>query len=256
MTRIFAGAVLSLAVAVIARRARSLSASGAVAAVVIGTLAVAAGWSWGALLILYFASSTLLSKIGKAEKEQRTASMVEKGGERDAAQVFANGAIFAAAATGALFLPSPLWLALGAGALAGSASDTWATEIGTLYGGTPRSILTFAPMAPGTSGGVSIAGLLASVAGATFVAAVGTLGGAPLVPVAAGGVGGALLDSVLGATMQSRRWCDACRLETERRVHTCGAPTRPLRGAAVVDNDVVNFVSTVGGGLLAALLAR
>src|SRR3569833_1751003 len=131
-TRIFAGAMLSLVIALVARRARSLSTSGAAAAVVVGTLAVAAGWSWGLLLILYFASSTLLSRIGKAEKERRTADVVEKGGERDAWQVFANGGVFAGAAVGSLVWPSPAWLALGAGALAASASDTWATEIGTL----------------------------------------------------------------------------------------------------------------------------
>ena len=255
-TRIFAGAMLSLVIALVARRARSLSTSGAAAAVVIGTLAVAAGWSWGVLLILYFASSTLLSKIGKAEKERRTASVVEKGGERDAWQVLANGVVFAIAAVGALASPSRLWLALGAGALAASASDTWATEIGTLYGGTPRSILTFRPIAPGTSGGVSIAGIVASVAGAAFVAIIATFGGAAALPVAIGGIAGSLLDSLVGATIQSRRWCDTCRLETERRTHSCGAPTRPLRGATLVDNDVVNFVSALGGGLLATQLAR
>ena len=62
----------------------------------------------------------------------RTASIVAKGGERDAMQVLANGAMFAGAAFAMVLRPDTRWIALGAGALAASAADTWATEIGTL----------------------------------------------------------------------------------------------------------------------------
>ena len=74
--------------------------------------------------------------------------------------------------------------------------------------------------------------------------------------VALGGVVGALLDSLLGATVQARRWCAMCARETERAVHDCGTATRPLRGWAWLDNDLVNFLSNAAGGLLAALLSR
>jgi uncharacterized protein (TIGR00297 family) len=226
-----------------------------------GTAAAAAGWNWAALLILYFASSTLLSRLGRAEKERRTAAVVEKGGERDAAQVFANGLVFLVAAVMACLAGGERWLAVGAGALAASAADTWATEIGTLYGGEPRSILTGARIAPGTSGGVSLAGTAASVAGALFIALVARLGDGASVDrlpwaVLVAGVAGAFADSIVGATLQGRRWCETCRRETERQVHDCGTPTSPRRGIAVVNNDAVNFVSTVLGGLLAASLVR
>ena len=59
------------------------------------------------------------------------------------------------------------------GALAASAADTWATEIGSLATRPPRSILTLRPVPAGTSGGVNLLGMLAMVAGATFVAAGG-----------------------------------------------------------------------------------
>ena len=39
------------------------------------------------------------------------------------------------------------------------------------------------------------------------------------------GLGGALFDSVLGATVQATYYCDACRKETERPVHSCGRET-------------------------------
>jgi uncharacterized protein (TIGR00297 family) len=259
IVRALLGLALAGVIAFVARAARSLTTSGAISATIVGTAAVAAGWSWGILLILYFVSSTLLSRSGRAIKEQRTASIVAKGGERDAAQVFANGAVFTAAAIAMLIQPDARWIALGAGSLAAAAADTWATEIGTRYGGEPRSILSWRSVPAGTSGGITVIGSMAALAGAVFVAILAWLMGwtaAIARYVAVGGIAGALIDSILGATVQTRRWCDTCERETERRIHDCGSSTRPLRGLKWLDNDVVNFLSNAGGGALAALLLR
>ena len=251
--RLLAGLLLAASVALAARRARSLSPSGAIAASALGTVAVAAGWRWGILLIVYFVSSSLLSRFGRARKEQLTVSIVEKGGERDATQVLANGLVFGVAALGEVIAPNAAWLALGAGSLAASAADTWATEIGTLYGKHPRSILTWKRVPPGTSGGISLPGLLGSVAGSLILATV--------IPREAGnllfaGLAGSVTDSILGATLQSRRWCPTCARETERHIHDCGTPTAHHRGLRWLDNDAVNLASNAMGGLLALLLSR
>jgi uncharacterized membrane protein len=74
------------------------------------------------------------------------------------------------------------------------------------------------------------------------------------VAVVVGGISGAVVDSVIGATLQARRWCDACERETERFTHDCGTETRQLRGVSWLDNDVVNFVSNAAGGILSVLL--
>src|SRR2546423_8707588 len=92
------GIAAAALVAALARALRSLSNSGAIAAAVCGSLAVAAGWDWGLLLIAYFTSSTLLSRFRADAKQQRTAGRVAKGGARDAVQVLANGGVFALAA--------------------------------------------------------------------------------------------------------------------------------------------------------------
>ena len=257
MLRAIAGAIVAACVAFAAKRAGSLSAGGALAATLVGTLAVAAGWDWGALLLLYFIASSLLSRIGRTTKEQRTAAIVAKGGSRDAIQVLANGAVFAGAAAAMVARPDIRWVALGAGALAASAADTWATEAGTLWGGEPRSILSWKTVPPGTSGGISVIGCVASVAGAAFVTSILMMLGwttslALLVGVA--GFAGALVDSLLGATLQSRRWCEICSSDTERAIHECGAATNPRGGLAWLDNDAVNFLSTMVGGLIAAAL--
>ncbi len=219
--------------------------------------AAAAGWGWAALLIAFFVASSALTRVGAAAKTARTGSVVAKGGQRDATQVAANGAVFGLAALGMVAAPAAGWWAMGAGALAAAAADTWATEIGTLTAGQPRSLRTGRPVAPGTSGGVSWPGSVAGMAGA---AAVGlgaiTLGAPAAAAVAAviGGVTGMLVDSLLGATVQARRRCAACGTGTERIVHDCGHHTEPAGGLRWLDNDVVNLACTVSGAAIALTL--
>ena len=255
--RALIGAGLSLLGVIGARTTRTLSIGGACAAALVGTLAVAAGWSWGVLLLSLFVSASGLSKVGEHKKTERTGSIIEKGGERDAGQVLANGGVFAAAAFGQILLPSSIWFAMAAGALAGSAADTWATEVGTLAGGEPVSIISRKRVPTGTSGGVTVVGTVAAVAGALFIAVVATFARWPVAfaAVALGGVAGALADSVLGGTLQAQRWCDVCAMATERLVHTCGTTTRSAGGLAGFNNDLVNAVCSGVGALVALLLS-
>ncbi len=216
-----------------------------------------AGGRWGALLIGYFAVSALLSRIGAREKALRTGTVVAKGGARDWRQVLANGGVFAACL---LLAPgtASLWATAALGAIAASAADTWATEIGTLLGGTPLSLRTFTRIETGTSGGVSVAGTLAMGLGATAIAIGAASLGVPvnLRAVIVGGIAGAAADTVLGATLQERRWCSQCRRYTERRVHGCGTTTSVAEGVAGVENDAVNLSATIVGAAVAALLSR
>jgi uncharacterized protein (TIGR00297 family) len=259
--RAIAGALVAAAIALAAWRAGSLSRSGAVAALCIGTLAIAAGWTWGALLILYFISSSLLSRVGARAKAQRSGGIVEKGGARDAQQVLANGAVFAAFAALEIAHSSPIWLAAGAGALAASASDTWGTEIGMLAKSPPRMITTWRIVPTGTSGGVSALGLTAMVAGTLFIALAAwllqghnwTSGNARVaLAVSLGGIIGALVDSIGGALWQSRRYCRQCASATERVVHDCGTLTERAGGIGWLNNDGVNAACTLVGALVAA----
>ena len=260
MWRVALGVVAAALIALAAHRARLLSTSGAIASSIVGSLAVAAGWSWGVALVGYFVAAAALSHFGRRAKSIRTDAIVAKPGPRDAWQVFANGATFSVAAVGALTWPSPLWGALAAGSLAASEADTAATEIGTLFGGQPRSILTYQRVPIGTSGGITALGTLAAVAGAAFMSVIAValdVVDAHTTPaVVACGFAGAIVDSLLGATLQARRWCDACNLGTERRIHRCGSTTRGAGGIPWLNNDAVNLVSSAAGGLLAAILAR
>ena len=254
--RSVAGVLLALAVASAAWRAGWLGKSGFIAATACGAACVAAGWRWAAVLILYFTAASALSAFGARKKTARSESIVSKGGARDAAQVLANGGLYSLAAVLASMSGSA-WIAWGAiGALSAASSDTWATEIGLGAGGRPRSIVSGTNVRYGESGGVTTAGLVASLGGAAFVGTVAALlgmsRGLALASIAAG-VGGSLADSVLGATIQERRWCDACAEPTERSVHLCGCATRRVGGIAGLNNDVVNALASSVGFVLGIL---
>ena len=222
-------------------------------AAAIGATAIGAGWDWAVLLIVYFALASALSRLGAERKARRTASIVAKAGPRDALQVLVNGGVFTAAAIGELVHPHPLWRAVAAGSLAASAADTWATEIGTWVGGTPRSAWNWRRVPPGTSGGMTTAGTLAMFVGAIVVALLVYAmewGRGHAVAVFLGGLSGAVADTVIGATLQERRRCLGCGEHTERVVHSCGSRTRVSRGIPGLGNDTVNFIAAlVGGGI-------
>jgi uncharacterized protein (TIGR00297 family) len=254
IVRALAGFVLAGALAFGARATRSLSPSGAVAALVIGTTAAIAGWSWAIILIAFFIASSALSRYRRTARENLIGRIVEKGDERDAYQVFANGGVFTICVAIAAATGSHVWATAAIGALAAAAADTWATEIGTIFGGTARSIISFEPLPPGTSGGVTLAGTLATVVGSAAVTAVAVAVGVGSSAFAmfVGGVVGSLSDSVVGATIQERRWCDRCSEATERRVHVCGEMTRVVGGIPGARNDFVNVVCSVVGAAVAA----
>jgi uncharacterized protein (TIGR00297 family) len=257
--RLAAGVVLAAVIALAGRSSRALSTSGAIAAMIVGATSVASGWSWGALLLAFFLSSSVLSRIGIDIKRRRTSSIVEKGDERDAVQVLANGGVFAVAALGAIVAPWDGWLAIAGGALAAATADTWATEIGTLGGSTPRMLTTWRVVPTGTSGGVTGMGTLGMVLGSAFLSlCLVAVGGrrAVALPVFVGGIAGALADSLAGATVQARRRCASCDTFTERAVHSCGTPTVHAGGIPWVSNDAVNALCTMTGAASALAVMR
>lgn len=282
LTRLGIGLLLSGAIGLLAYRRNSLAPSGVAGAMLVGTLIFGfGGWTWGLVLIAFFVSSSLLSHYRRAEKEA-VAEKFAKGERRDLGQVLANGGAGALLALAVYFLVdlggqaragNPLYIYLTLayfGVMATVNADTWATELGVLAREAPRLITTGRPVAPGTSGGITGYGTLAALTGAAFIgvtaflliqiASLATRGellltDLPIVVIAAAaGLAGSLFDSLLGASVQQIYWCDHCEKETERQVHSCGMDTRPLRGWTWMNNDMVNLLSSLVGGLLAGSL--
>ncbi|HEX8229394.1 MAG TPA: DUF92 domain-containing protein [Chloroflexia bacterium] len=263
--------LLAAAIGYLGYRARALSASGAVAACVVGgTVFGFGGMSAALLLITFFASSSLLSFFRAGDQaKKRAAETFDKGGRRDAAQVLANGGVAALAVLLFYFFPSAFFSGAFVGALAAATADTWATELGVLSKRRPRLITTGGLVQAGTSGAISLLGSAAALGGALFIGLVaGLLGRFPeggYFPVGSivaavgtaliGGAAGSMADSLMGATIQASYYCPACDKPTESKVHRCGTRTTLTRGLPWVNNDLVNLAATVTGALVGGAVA-
>ena len=280
---------LAVLIAAAAWRAHSLSRSGALAAILLGTVIFGlGGLGWAILLLGFFISSSALSRLFKRRKAT-VEEKFSKGTQRDAAQVAANGGIAGLFVLAHLWLPDAAWPWVAyAGALAAANADTWATELGVLSKTAPRLITTGKPVERGTSGGISLAGTLAALGGAGLIGLLAVLvwqGGVAGVPagwpawltvslgsdapsltlpqalgwllvLSLAGLAGSLLDSYLGATAQAIYYCPACKKETERHpLHSCGTPTCQVRGRRWLDNDWVNIFCTLAGALIPLFVA-
>jgi len=254
------GLLLATAVATLAYRCRTLTPSGAVAAVLVGTIVYTAGAiRWSAVLLVFFASASLLGRLHRPVAN-RSDTIEAKSGCRDAVQVLANGGVPAVYCLLSLVDGSPLWPLAFAASVAAATADTWTTELGKRSDSRPVHILTRQPVTRGTSGGVTMVGFAASAGGACVVATAATLamgtGMSFLAVVAVAGFVGAGVDSLLGATLQEQRFCPWCQTSTEQPVHIrCGSPTTVITGMRGLNNDWVNAAASLSAGLLALAAA-
>jgi uncharacterized protein (TIGR00297 family) len=253
--------ILAAAISAAALATRNLDLRGTVAATAVGTVVLGfGGWQCAAVLLAFFASSSLLGRAVRAAGRQPTGKYA-KGGQRDAGQVLGNGVV--AAAVAVLFHTFPHsswpWLAF-AGSVAAVNADTWATELGVLAPDRPHLITHLSKtVAKGTSGAISPLGTAAAGAGAALISALALLWApnaraAVWWPPFLGGIVGALVDSYLGATVQVSYTCSKDGAETEQHpVHECGSPTFHRRGWRWLNNDGVNLACAIVGAAIATL---
>jgi uncharacterized protein (TIGR00297 family) len=272
MPQLLLGFLFALFIAFLAYRARSLSRSGAWGALLVGTIIFGlGGWQWAVILLAFFVSSSALTRLFGRRKAS-LAEKFEKGGQRDAAQVLANGAVASLFAGLHFFYPAADWPWLAcAASLAAVNADTWATELGVLNPTPPRLINNGKVVERGTSGAISLYGTLAALSGAALIAILAAALDPHTQPslitnrsslitnhfllITLAGLAGALFDSLLGATVQAIYRCPQCGKETERHpVHTCGAPTAPLRGWKWLNNDLVNLACALAGAAIGLIL--
>ena len=254
------GFLLALAIAFLAYKARSLNQSGAIAAAFTGTIIFGiGGLNWAILLLTFFITSSALSRAFKKRKA-KLEEKFSKGHERDAGQVFGNGGIATLFAALHFFYPNEVWVwAAFAASLAAVNADTWATELGVLNPNPPRMITNLTKQVEkGTSGGISLIGTLASLAGSALIAFLASFltDNWSLFPVITlAGLAGSLFDSLIGGTVQAMYFCPKDQKETEKHpLHTCGTETVHIRGWKWLDNDLVNFSCGAFGTLISLLL--
>ena len=258
------GFISAIVIAYLAYRAHTLKKSGAYAAAFTGTVIFGiGGWQWAILLLTFFITSSALSRAFKKRK-QGLNEKYSKSHHRDAGQVFGNGGIATLFAALHFFFPASLWLWLGfAAALAAVNADTWATELGVLSPHSPRMITDLRKVVEkGTSGGISLTGILAALAGAGLIGMLASFLGPQPASVSTGlivtlaGLAGSLFDSLLGATVQAIYFCPRHNKETEQHpIHTCGTPTTQIRGWSWLNNDWVNFGCGAFGVVVVILIS-
>ena len=277
VVRVAGALALGAGLALKGYKSGSLDASGAASAALVGWGTLYAGVRFGLSLGVFFFASSAMTRVGSSIKA-RVDEHHEKGkegGARDWVQVFANGLVPTFLAMGYAFatggpehllgvtnaFETPLAAAF-IGYYACCGGDTWASELGVLSKTPPRLITAPGTIVkPGTNGGVTPLGLVASGAGGLAVGAAFYVGGllVPLVtgrielalrfaaqwPVLVIGLGaglvGSLVDSVLGATVQFSGYCS----ERERMVSAPGPSVRKVSGVNFLSNSMVNFVSAV-----------
>lgn len=251
----FWGAILAFSVAVFSYRHQFFTLDGAIGAFFIGWIIFGFGkLAFSVVIIVFFFSSSFLSKLGNAQKTELVAYS-QKVNQRNVWQILANGSVPTALLGVWFFCQESIFILLFLISVAAATADTWATEIGVLSKSEPRSILNFNKVPTGTSGGISLLGTAAALAGALTVAIWGlyvfsvflkfsfTLKKVWLVTIVA--LAAQVFDSVLGATLQAKYKCEGCGKISEKNSHCPGSGTEIISGRRWMSNNAVNWFSAI-----------
>jgi uncharacterized protein (TIGR00297 family) len=247
-----------------------LMLNGAVAAWMVGYATLGfGGVAWFFPLLVFFMAINWVGKLAEKLAAHRLPPgferIEEKGSRRDFVQVFANTGVAMALVMGyAMTRVSHPALAEGffwayIGSLCAAGADTFASEVGILSKSRPVLLWTFQPVPPGLSGGVTWFGYAAAAVGAVVpIGALFAIGspypfsyGAVVGAIACGWIG-STVDSLVGATLQSKRQCASCGRILEKAEH-CGEATRHYRGHPRINNDLVNAIGALAGALCGAV---
>ncbi len=210
-------------------RARTVSASGAVAGALIGTIIYAtSGWRGWTLLFITFLGAAITSRLGLRRKTLLGIAEA-RGGRRGAGNAIANTGAAAVASVLAVAGPAGAAHLAFAAALVAGGSDTIASEIGMAWGRRTYSVTTLQRVPAGTPGAMSLEGTAAGLAGALVLAQIAAAlgfvtGGAAVLLIVAAATAGALIESALAATLES---------------------------AGILNNDALNFINTSAAALIA-----
>ena len=272
--RVVGSLILGAGLAFKGYRGGSLDTSGAVGAALVGWGTLYAGVRFGVVLGAFFFLSSAMTRVGGEIKKRIDENHVpgKASGARNWIQVAANGLVptflamsYSFATGGPEYLlgvnnafETPLAAAF-IGYYGCCCGDTWSSELGVLSRKMPRLITTGKECKPGTNGGVTTLGLVASAAGGFAVGFAFWCGGL-FVPVVTGNVGlalkfaaqwpvlviglgagvvGSLMDSLLGATIQFSGYCS----ERRRMVSKPGPTVTRTSGLNFLSNSAVNFVT-------------
>ncbi len=265
------GGLFAFLLAIVSIKVKFLDNSGATATFLLGvTIFGFGGIVWTVPLLTFYILSSVLSKLGRKRKA-RFDLVFEKGSQRDAGQVYANGGIAWLVMIVYSLTGDPAYFFAYLGTLAAVQSDTWATEIGTMWPNPRARLITTMKSVPvGTSGGVSFPGTFGAFAGALLICASAILIGAEWVLeygvarsfmlIGLSGLLASLVDSFFGATVQAQYY-DPVREKVTERTHSRKengelVKNELIKGCRFINNDVVNTLCALSGSALAFFFSR
>jgi uncharacterized protein (TIGR00297 family) len=181
------------------------------------------------ILLAFFILGTMVSKWGYNEKAKKGIAQADKG-RRGTKHALANCGFPVLLAFATLLVKDhQLLLVAYVAAFATAFSDTVGTELGQLYGKHPILLTTFKPVPVGTEGAVSLEGTVLGVLASVLLALLGLL--LRLFPLT--GVPFVVIGAFIGTTVES----------------FLGAQSHKIKR---LDNELMNFINTVVGGVSAA----
>jgi uncharacterized protein (TIGR00297 family) len=162
--------LVTAAFAALAYALGMVSRSGALGGFLLGTIVYACLGPRGfAVLALFVVGGSILTRLGYRSK-QRAGTAQEHGGRRGARNALANCAVAVLCAILARTTGSDLFTVAYVASLGAAFADTSESEVGQLFGRTPRLITTLRKVPPGTDGAISLPGTLAGIAAACLTA--------------------------------------------------------------------------------------
>jgi uncharacterized protein (TIGR00297 family) len=253
----FLAFLFSLTIGVITYKRNSITKSGFITLIIISSLFIISD-ELELLMIIFcmFASSSLLSKIFPHDKE--TLKVIAKYGARDYIQALANLGVATFLFLIYILTNNQVYIIGMIASVISANADSWASEIGSVSKKTPRMITTFKQVKKGVSGGITALGTLGGILGGLFILISSyltltnnklhllfTVNG--LTAMFVGGISGLFIDSYLGAQFQA--------LYSTENSLTEKNTGNLIKGIKWMDNDMVNFLSTLSAALISMLIS-
>jgi uncharacterized protein (TIGR00297 family) len=234
---------------------RVLTKSGLYAAIILDLIVSLTLGNEGFILLLSFLLlGVIVDKIKNHKKQKDVIS--KKGDCRDHVQVIANGLVPMVMALLYSVTYRHFFAVAYVAALAEALADTSSSGFG-VFSKSTYDIFKMRKCKCGLSGGMSLAGTIASVVGAFLISGLALALGAVDLKlffiVALSAFAGGVFDSFLGSVFQIKFKCNICGETVEREVH-CGNPAEKISGFSFFDNDVVNLFGTAFSAVLSIVL--
>ena len=250
--QIFFGLLFSILVAYIAFFGNWITLDATKAVIIFGAIIFGlGGWPLALAVLAFFITSNLLTRWNRVQRNtdsDNTSRKSEYSKRRDGYQIWANGFWIALFCIMWFLTGSDVFMAAVFTALAAATADTWSTEVGTVNPGKTVKINSFQPVRPGSDGGVSLKGTLASVVGALMIAGF-IFTTYTLYPIQLFfivfilGFMGSVIDSYLGALITDHK----IRLK---------APSDFSGNSLMFSNSIVNWASTGTSAIIAIIVTN